>query len=89
MILKSTLELSFLISSLMYFVISFQVLGILGLHRENTLKQAPWILYATILGYIMLPIVSYAALKGLILPKGYSHFFKTPKTGEITDHSNF
>lgn len=56
-----------------------------ALHRENRLKDIVNMPYTLILGYLSVPAVAWASLKGLLTNEG--RFRRTYKTGKITKTS--
>jgi hypothetical protein len=57
----------------------------IALIHENLSKDVVHIPYTLILGYISMPIVAYASLKGLLT--GHGSFHRTHKTGNVTKTS--
>ena len=76
------------ISSLIFTAINLSALALaitVALHRENRLKDVVGMPYTLLLGYLSVPAVAWASLKGLLTSEG--RFRRTYKTGKITKPS--
>lgn len=68
-----------------YLALSTPLAMLAGLYREGASRSGKWVPYSLALGYVMMPFMAYAALKGLFRRDGFWH--RTPKTGLVTTQS--
>jgi biofilm PGA synthesis N-glycosyltransferase PgaC len=83
-----SLSRSSTISSLIFTAINLSALAFaitVALHRENRVKDVVNMPYTLLLGYLSVPAVAWASLKGLLTSEG--RFRRTYKTGNITKPS--